>query len=58
MSKERMWELYPKYAEQPMVIIIAASREIAEKQAAFLAKKGIVSAGYGPNGALCPMEVT
>lgn len=56
-SKSPQWELYPRYAEESMVIITAKDFATAERRAAALAKQGKVSAGYKEGGSLCPMEV-
>lgn len=50
------WELYPRWAEQPLVTIFAKDHAEAERQAAQMALEGRVSQGYLPGGALTPVE--
>lgn len=51
------YELYPRYAEEPMVIIEARDDAAAEKKAMALAKRGRASGGYLEGGSLCPMRI-
>lgn len=51
------YELYPRYAEEPMIIIEAKDDEAAEREARKLAERGKASGGYREGGSLCPMKI-
>lgn len=55
-KKSPQWDLYPRYAEEPIVTITAKDHASAARRAEALAKKGKVSRGYGPGGSLTPVK--
>lgn len=56
-STSPLWEIYPRYAEEPMITFRAKDLAAAERKAEKLAEEGRASGGYRPGGSLCPMRV-
>ena len=55
-KKPKFYEMYGRYAEDPMVVVQADS---AEEAAAYAIRHRMrVSPGYRPDGALIPMELS
>lgn len=50
------WEIYPRYAEEPIIVFRAKDHAAAERKAEKLARDGRASGGYLPGGSLTPVR--